>query len=258
MLEIDALKLYGGAVLAVFPRIAAVFLLMPILPKTVPQYVLKAGLCLALTAYFYPVALTWSGIKELGEFEFVIYILKELAVGSLIGLGLGSVWWSVSTAGSIIDTVSGASSANMLDPVTHQEQGLYASFLGVLTSTLLLSLGIIQVAVSALIWSFKAIPVGGWEFASALPTLNFAVANMNNVFHWALMISAPFIVLTGLIDLAVGLMGRHVAQLASTNLSAGAKAIQCVLLMMIGLVAIMEFIASRLEEILPKLQALVP
>jgi type III secretion protein T len=252
--EIEALRNFLGPLFAVLPRTLALFLVLPVLPASVPQIVVKGGIGLAVAIFFYPIATQWTGALDLSGLDLGLLLFKEISVGALLGLGLGSLWWALSTAGSVIDSVSGTSSANMLDPVTNQEQGIFGSFFGMLASMILISAGLIQLCVSALIWSFATFPLFEWKVVAPTALFSMADKTVSEIFRVAMMICAPIIVLVGLVDFSLGLIARNVPQFPASLLLPSIKVVLTFFIMVMALTSLSLFIEDLASGILTNIQ----
>jgi flagellar biosynthesis protein FliR len=258
MFETEAMKIYLGPFLAVLPRTLALFLVLPVLPAAVPQVVIKGGLGASIALFFYPIANQWTGLLQLSSLELALLFLKECTIGALIGFGLSSLWWALNLAGNVIDSVSGTSSANMLDPITNQEQGIFGSFFGMFASVLIISLGFLQLCVSALIWSFAAFPLFEWKVVSPTALISLGDRTLTDIFRVAMMVCAPFIVLIGLVDVALGLIARNVPQFPASLVLPGIKIVLTFFILVLALTSLALFVGDLASTALPRIQQLFP
>jgi flagellar biosynthesis protein FliR len=247
MLDFNFLQALLGPLIAVFPRITAMFMAMPFLSSTVPSYALRGGLGLAISIYFSPIAMQWSGVLELAPLPMALFFMKEISIGFLIGISLGVIWNSASTAGAIIDSMAGTSNGNIMDPATHQEQTVYSSFLGVATTAILFSAGFFQVMISALIWSYSVFPVSSYQ--SPVAGLSIATWMGNSMLDMAVKIAAPFIVILGLVDLLFGLLNRYIQQLSSSTFTQALKPAITLLMFIVGFATLADFLVLKLADV---------
>jgi type III secretory pathway component EscT len=255
MLDFNYFQAFLGPLIAVFPRIAAMFIAMPFLSSSVPTFALRGGLGLAISLYFSPIATQWNGVLELNVLQMSVFIMREVTIGFLMGISLGVIWNAASTAGTIIDSMAGTSSGNIMDPATHQEQTIYSTFLGVATTAILFSAGFFQVMISALIWSFSVFPVS--DLQTPVSALQFSTWVGNTMLDIAVKLAAPFIVILGLIDLLFGLLNRYIQQLSSTTFTQAIKPMIAALLFIVGFAAIADFLVVQMVEVSQKMRSLL-
>jgi type III secretion protein T len=252
---VDSYNAIIGTLLAVMPRVMCVFLFLPLFSNTVPSYVIRAGLGLSISIFVAPAAYGWSGVLQLKGMILATYVLKEASIGALLGLGLGVAWHAAAAAGALVDNVAGTSNGNVLDPITHQEQTVYSSFFGVLTTAVLLTAGFIPICVSAIIWSYAAFTPTGW--AVPVNLLSVSAWMGTSILNLAVFIAAPFIVILSLVELLFGLLNRFVPQLNSQSFSLVIRPLLASLILIVGLASFAQYVTIKFNENWDQYKALI-
>ena len=245
MQSFQAIETFLGSLIAVFPRISVLFAVLPFLPQSIPQLVIRAGLALSIAVFFQPISVGWAGWTKLDNMSLLLFALKEAAIGGAIGLCLGAVWHAATSAGAVIDTVAGTANGNLLDPVTNQEQGMWAASIGVVASTLIIVFGGLQLVVASLVWSYAAFPIDQWLVPSASSALNLGIWLSSYSLSLAMMIAAPFLIVLGLLDITFGFLARNVQQFSGSPVIAPIKAMMTIVLVILGLQALADLILSQ-------------
>jgi type III secretion protein T len=231
------------------PRIAAAFLVLPILSREdAPPLVrntIYVALAIAVTPFLgsatqLPVDfIPWAGI-----------VVKEVFVGAVIGFSFASVMWAVTMAGDIIDTKVGTNMASVVDPLAGHQTSLSAALLSRFTSYLFLALGGLTIFLDVLLGSYLV-----WPVQSPFPHLDargvdYFAREFGSMMALAFMLAAPAMILMSLIDLALGVMNRYAPQLNVLPLTMALKAWLSSGILLLGLtvfitVIVRSFDASR-------------
>lgn len=245
---LDAL---GGLMLSLalsLPRIAAAFLVLPLLTQdTVPPLVRNAlFVSLALIAYPVVAAAQPSGALGAGAWPFIV--AKEIFLGLALGFAFGAVFWALSAAGGIIDTQVGTNFANALDPVQGHQTSHTGSLLSMLASWLFMASGAFLVFLDLLMGSYAL-----WPVASFVPTITpagagYFIGEMRYLMSAALLFAAPALVVMTLLDVSFGLVNRYAQQLNVFSMTMPLKAWAAQLLLLLSLGVVVEAVLRRLFE----------
>jgi type III secretion protein T len=205
------------------PRIAAAFLILPLLSKDdAPALVrnsIYVALAIAVTPFLGPVQqlprdlIAWAGI-----------LLKELFVGAAIGFSFASVMWAVSMAGDMIDTKVGVSMASIVDPLGGHQTTLSGALLSRFANCLFLALGGLTIFLDVLLGSYLV-----WPVQAPFPSMGdrgvaYFSGGFGRMMSLAFMLAAPAMILMSLIDLALGIMNRYAPQLNVQPITMALKA----------------------------------
>lgn len=233
-------------------RIAVAFMLLPLLaPDTVPALVRNA-IFLALgivTLALQPriVPTLWTLPQWLALFA------REAGLGLALGLLLGSVLWAFEAAGQIVDTKSGATQAQLTDPLSGHPTSLSGALIGRWCSFVFMACGGLMLWAGTLVHSFAVWPLAspGWHWRSEGVVL--FEATLAQFALTSFLLAAPALVVLYAIDLALGLMNRHAPQLNLVAISMSLKGVAATLVWLLLAAALAQTLIDRLHGLLPGL-----
>lgn len=141
----------------------------------------------------------------------------ELLIGLAIGLAGRLLFAALEVAGELMGVQMGFGFVQLLDPLAAQHTPLVTAFQVSMASLTLLSLNAHEVFLRAMVQSFDAIPPFG---ASLSPGLAEEVLRLSQrMFPVALQVAAPVVATVIVVNLALAILGRAVAQLNVLALS---------------------------------------
>lgn len=241
-------------------RVAAAFLLLPLFtPELVPPLVRNAlFVALALLSLALQPAVDASAFTAA---DWLRLFAKEVFVGLAVGLLFGSVLWAFEVAGQVIDLKTGASMAQVVDPLSGHQTPLTGAFLSRLAGFVFMFSGGFLLLVGVLLQSYALWPVG-----QAMPVLQPAgaglfEAELGRLMTLALLITAPFLVVLYLIEGVLGLVNRFAQQLNVFALSNALKVLAADALLLLLLSSLVQLlvddVATRPAAVLRALKALL-
>lgn len=197
------------AFLLVFARITAFLLSLPLFSYNTIPSLYKMGLAFFLSMVMLPVVDTTT--LEVDSMYFLL-LLKEVAVGLLIGLIAYIILSAVQIAGGFIDFQMGFAIANVIDPQTGAQGPLIGQYFYITALLFLLSVDGHHLLIDGMYYSYELIPLDGLikvgdEFAA------FILETFNQMFIIAFQVSIPVVGCLFLVDIALGLIARTVPQL---------------------------------------------
>lgn len=208
MLEmIDAAIL--PAFVLIFVRMTAFLISLPLFSYNTIPAVYKIGLAFFLSMVMLPV--TDTAALELDSMYFLL-LLKEAAVGLLIGLVAYIVLSAVQIAGGFIDFQMGFAIANIIDPQTGAQGPLIGQYFYITALLFLLSVDGHHLLIDGMYYSYEIIPPDGLiEVGDSFAV--FILKTFNQMFIIAFQVSIPIVGCLFLVDIALGLIARTVPQL---------------------------------------------
>lgn len=228
-------------------RVATAFLLLPLFtPDLVPPLVRNA-LFIALAA----LSLAMQPAVDVSAWhatDWVRLYAKEAFIGGAIGLLFGSVLWAFEIAGQVIDLKTGASMAQVLDPLSGHQTSLSGAFLSRLAGFVFMFSGGFLLLVGLLLQSYALWPVG-----AALPVFKpggstVFEAELSRLMLLGLLIAAPFLVVLYLIEGVLGLINRFAQQLNVFALSSALKVLAANALLMLLLGSLVQLLLDDVGE----------
>lgn len=171
--------------------------------------------------------------------------LLEFAVGFALGLGVMTVVSGLQMAGSLIDGQIGTSLGDVFNPEFHTTATISGEMLHQLALVIFLIVGGHTLMISALVDTFRALPVGyAWV---SVPVVELLSDLVQQSLALALHVSAPIIGIMAVIGLSMGFLGHTIPQINVLVIGFPVRTLVGILLLGLALPAI----ADALARVLP-------
>lgn len=213
-------ELSPNATLALFLltlfRIIPIMTLAPFLgAKNLPS-ASKMMFGVALTAMMSPyVILTAKADLDFNTL-FIVYAIKEIVIGLIIGFLASIPFYIGMTSGSLIDHVRGASSLQITDPSTQTQTGPLGLLYNYVLIALFFIIGGPFYFFSALADSFQLIPVDGYFqasfFQANVPFWRVFTQLLYRIMSLALQLAAPSLIGILMVEMFLGITNRMAPQ----------------------------------------------
>lgn len=175
-------------------------------------------------------------------------LLKEVVLGTLLGLLLYAPFWMFASVGALLDSQRGALSGGQLNPAL----GPDATPLGELFQETLIMLVILSGGLSLItqvIWdSYSVWPPTAWLPGMTVDGLNVFLDQLSQTLHHMLLYAAPFIALLLLIEAALAIVGLYAQQLNVSILAMPAKSMAGLAFLLIYLPTLLELGNGELSK----------
>jgi flagellar biosynthesis protein FliR len=194
----------------VFARMGAIIMLIPGFGETfVP---VRIRLSLALTLAFVLIPVLGSAVPPVpGDVSGVaLAVIKETAIGLLIGSILRFFMTSLAAAGEIISIQSTLGFAQTANPTQAAPSATLSTFLSLMGLVLIMSTNLHHLFLSAIVRSYTIFP-----FTRAIPLADansLAIQTVANSFALGLQLAAPVVAFSLIFNIATGLVGRVMPQ----------------------------------------------
>lgn len=223
-------------------RILPVVILSPVLGGSAVPNEAKIGLGVLLSAVLFPAVADRIGNIPTQALPFIALLLKELFIGLTLAFVSAVVFEAAHVAGNIIDTMSGASMAQVMVPQIQQQVTLYSSLKVQLAIVLFLTLDGHHVIIQALADSFLTVPPdqypafsgGVWTFFELI------LRTFGDMMVIGIALAAPAFLATFLTDLSLGLMNRVAPQVQVFFISMSIKPMVVALVTFLAISLVME------------------
>ncbi|MCK0069799.1 flagellar biosynthetic protein FliR [Kordiimonas laminariae] len=229
-------------------RLAAIFLVIPVLgDRSIPRRV-RAGFAILLTLVIYPSV--QAGIPALPDSIVTLTVMaaRELLIGSMIGMAMRFLMSATHVAGSVIAFQTGLAAAQSFDPAQGTQSVIVAAFMNLVAVTLILVTDLHHMMIMAIVYSYTNFPIG-----EAIPYADFATAATQSVsssFALGFQMAAPFIVYAMVFNISLGLISRMIPGFQVFFVGLPLNLAMGFLLMALLLGALMSLFLGRFEELL--------
>lgn len=252
------------AVLAVFALIFARTVPMVVMSpvfggKTVVTQI-KIGTAMILSLVLYPiVAPSVEGQLPTQGLLFWGLVLKELAVGALIGFVVSLVFTGIEAAGHMIDVQRGSAQASVLVPQLDIQGPVFAQLHVQMTIVLFFMLNLHHVFIQGYFESFTYLPISKMPAMRQdfLPMMDQMIIATGKVFLIGVQIATPILISIFMVDVVFGVANRIAPQVNVYFLAMPVKAYVGVLVFLIAFVYILRYAGVVLQAMLLDLRVII-
>lgn len=240
----DVTRLFS-AVALVLPRIAAAFLVLPVLSNDDMPTTARNSFFVSLALIVVPFALR-SGPVEFTGVQWGLVIFREAFLGTCIGFAFSLVFWAIGNVGNLIDTKTGSTTAQIIDPLAGHQTSLTGAFLSRFAGWLFMASGGFLVFLETLFGSYTVWPPG-----AVLPELHRAgevyfAGLLDQLMAVSLMLAAPALLVLFMVEVAFGLINRYAQQLNVFSLSSSVKVFVSAWIVLLSLGVMVQFVMDKL------------
>jgi flagellar biosynthetic protein FliR len=194
----------------VFARLGPILMLIPGFGETFVPARIRLSLALVLALVLFPVV--GSAIPAIpGDVSGIgLAVIKESAIGLMIGTILRMFMSSLAAAGEIIAIQTTLGFAQTANPTQAAPSTTIGTFLGLLGLVLIMSTNLHHMFLSAIVRSYTIFP-----FTRAIPVADanaLAIQTVSKSFALGLQLAGPVVAFSLIFNIAVGLVGRVMPQ----------------------------------------------
>jgi flagellar biosynthetic protein FliR len=196
-------------------RLASIFFFAPMFSSPVIPTQVKALLALVLAFCVYPVVPTQAPVNP-SMWAVALGIGGEVLIGLVIGYGASIPLAAMQLGGLLMGQQLGLGLGRVYNPDFDEEVDILGQILFLGAVTIFLLLDGHQAMMTALVHSFRAVPLGGVMPGQDLVLL--ATGLLTSMIDLAMRVSAPLLCLVFLETVALGFVSRTVPQMNLLNL----------------------------------------
>jgi flagellar biosynthetic protein FliR len=197
--------------LMMFVRILAVFMTAPLFSDRVVPNIAKIGLAALLAFLILPLPDTTLVAVPTTISPFALMIAREILLGAIVGFVANLVFVGVEIAATMKGIQSGFRAASLFNPFTNVSSSALDQFYTLITIALSLAINGHHLLITAIVRTFKLVPVGTFIFDSV--TTERLVTMANQVFVVGVTLALPVVGTLLLTDIGLGLIARAVPQI---------------------------------------------
>lgn len=210
MINYDVAMAQFELFILILMRIASFVYAAPIFNTANTPRRIKVGFAFFVTVLVYSMH-TDIQVDYNGVLEYALLVLKEVAVGLLLGAMAAFCVQIIMFAGKIIDMDIGIAMAQIMDPTTRMQVGIMGNFYYYLLLLLLLVSGLHRYLIAAIVETYNVIPLGGVTFSSSIYT--DVVEFMSDYFIIGFRIALPVFAATLLLNCILAILARIAPQM---------------------------------------------
>ncbi|HEY8962894.1 MAG TPA: flagellar biosynthetic protein FliR [Alphaproteobacteria bacterium] len=201
------------ALMLIFTRVGTAMMIMPgIGDGFVPERV-RLLFALAFSAVMTPIIAPQLPEFTTGSVQFLVLLVGEFIMGAFIG-GIARIFMTaLDTAGMFVSMQIGLANAQIFNPQFASQGSIMGAFLSITGALLLFATNLHHELITAIVQSYQTFPPGMLDSAfigDLADTVAMAVTQAFAIgFHFAM----PFIIVTTMIYIAMGILSRLMPQL---------------------------------------------
>jgi flagellar biosynthetic protein FliR len=198
-------------VLMAFLRIAAMFFTAPFFSNNTLPVTVKIFFAL-ITTYivFFSIKNTQFNVDD-GIGLLIIWGIKEVLTGMMIGFAFNFIFWGISFAGMLMGTDIGFGMASVFNPSVEFENNLIGEIFFLFSTLIFLVLNGHHHLIRGITISFELIPIGTYTITDSI--IQLLVKYSAGVFILAVKIASPILISFFLVHIAMGVISRVLPQM---------------------------------------------
>ncbi len=235
------------AFILMLPRMLIAFLFIPLFSFSQIPKVLRTAIVIGIVLPISTLISSQLDVASVQRVYFVYLIVKEAAIGLIIGLVMATPFWVFQSMGALIDNQRGALAAGYLNPAS----GPDASMLGDLLSKALV-IYFIEFGVFALIISISLDTFSVWLPTELLPEFSsdggsIMASIFNSIAVKFMLYAGPVVLILLLIEAAFAIMGAYSPQMQVYFMAMPAKSLVALMILYVYLNFIDVLVAREVE-----------
>jgi flagellar biosynthetic protein FliR len=194
----------------IFARLGALIMLMPAIGETFVPIRIRLAFSFALALMLFPVLSVGVPALPASVSGVAGAVIKEVAVGLIIGTVLRFFMSSLASAGEVVSIQSTLGFAQTANPTQAQPSTTLATFLGLMGLVLIMTTNLHHMFLGAIVRSYTIFP-----FTRALQVADanaLAIQTVSRSFALGLQLAAPVVAFSLIFNIATGLVGRVMPQ----------------------------------------------
>ena len=195
------------------PRVLGIFLALPFLGSKIIPGLVRNALVIIIAAFNTPISVNSIAALPLDLLQIFIIMIKEMALGFILGYMLSIPLWAVGSAGFLIDLQRGSMSAQMFSTALSDQSSALGEFLAQLAVILLFSTGGFLLMIEVIMMSYISWPIHSFYPDFNIDLVGVLIHQFGQIFIIAALIVAPISAVMFLVELGVAFLARYIPQL---------------------------------------------
>ncbi|MFH1278429.1 MAG: flagellar biosynthetic protein FliR [Candidatus Eisenbacteria bacterium] len=235
-------------------RVGGVLMLLPVFGRGAIPGVHRVWMTILLSLLLFPLAAP-GGVPEAVGAGYIPLVARELSVGMLLGFTVLLFLESAKYAGRIAGVHIGFGLANVIDPVTEEQNTLIDQLQGMMVLVLFLLLGGHRAALLALGKSFQIVPLGQGSISPGLA--EGLVRLFCQMIVLGVQIAAPVLASVFLTESVIGVLSRGVPQMNIFTVGLALRIVVGILVLMATMPVFVSLMRGAIESIPLELHGLL-
>lgn len=250
LLTSDALEAFLTAsvfaFILTFVRMGTALMIMPGLGDFFVTERIRLMIALSVSFALFPLTMKYMPAEPPGTVMLLTLIVSEFMIGLFFGTVARIFMAALDTAGMLVSISSSLSNAQIFNPAMAGQGSLIGALLSMTGLAILFAANLHHLLLSGIVESYKLFPVGAMPDAGGMS--EFLARTVSASFLIGVKLSAPFIVLTMLIYVGMGVLSRLMPQVQVFLLAIPVQIALSMVLMTFVLSAMLMFWAAEFEK----------
>lgn len=234
------------AFILTFVRMGTAMMIMPGIGDSFVPERIRLFIALAISFVLFPVTAKYIPTQIPNTFVLFSLIVMEFIVGLFFGTIARIFITALDTAGMVISTSSGLANAQVFNPSMATQGSLVGAFLSVTGVVILFVTDLHHLLIAGMLESYELFPVGQVPEVGSMAEL--MARTVASSFAIGVKIGAPFIVLTMVLYVGMGVLSRLMPQIQVFMIALPLQILLSVITMMLVLSAIFAYWSLQFEE----------
>lgn len=238
-----------GAVFAFilsFVRIGSALMIMPGLGDSFITERIRLLMALGMTFVLFPIVMPFVPSTIPPTDKLFVLVASELVIGLLFGTVARIFMTALDTAGMVVSSQSGLANAQVFNPTLATQGSVIGAFLSMTGVLMLLQVDLHHLLITGIVESYQMFPVG--EVPNTGSMAELMSKSISASFMIGIKITTPFIVLTFLIYVGMGVLSRLMPQVQVFMVAMPLQIMLSLVLLIFTLAAMMSTWLKLFEE----------
>lgn len=242
----DIAGLFVFPLFLVFARVGAALMIFPSVSdpsvNTRTRLMVAIGVALAL----WPAVTSYLPALPTSTGQVVAFLVVEIALGILLGLGARVMMGAMNLAGELIAFATGLQAATLFDPINNSNTTTPTLFLMMLAAVLVFITNLHHTLIAAVVKSYSLLPAG--QLPPVADALEALLRTIQVLMVLGLQLSAPVVVVGFLGYVMFGVLNRLVPQLQVFFVSVPLQIFGGMLVLAASLSLMLTLFMAKLEQ----------
>ena len=232
--------------LLTFVRMGTAIMIMPGLGDSFVPERIRLHMALGISFVMFPLIMPYLPSPVPGTFLLLTLIFMEFVIGLFFGTIARIFMTALDTAGMVVSLSSGLGNAQLFNPSLAMQGSLMGAFFSVTGVLILLSANMHHLLIAGIVESYEMFPIGVVPDTGSMAELLARV--VAGSFAIGIQIGAPFIVLTTLMYVGMGVLSRVMPQVQVFMIALPVQIILSLLLLTLTLTSTYLFWLKEFEQ----------
>jgi flagellar biosynthetic protein FliR len=234
------------AFLIIFVRFGTAMMIMPGIGDSLVPANIRLYIALGLSLVVAPLIRPYIPVPLPAFAIMASLIVMEFVTGLFIGTIARILMMALDTAGMLVSLASGVSNAQVFNPSLAVQGSVFGAFFSMAGVTLLFVTNMHHLLIYGLVESYELFPIGGVPEAGSMAELMARAVSAS--FLTAVQITVPFIVVSLLLYIGMGVLSRLMPQVQVFILALPVQILLAFVTLAIVFPSMMLFFLTRFED----------